>query len=145
MKDAQTLLEEISQTLPEVSGLLTGHGLTSAAEWELTVAQMRVLRALPDRTSSTADQLARRLGISRVALSGLADGLLQRGLVERRTGLADPRTLYLRLSPAGREARETLRMRRRSRAAAALGGLPPQQLEKIADSVALLRQALQEA
>jgi DNA-binding MarR family transcriptional regulator len=143
--DAEVLLDEISEGLPEVSRLLSGPQLATATDWKLSVAQWRLLRALPDRMACSVAELAHRLGVSRSALVSLVDGLIELGLVERNAGLSDRRATYLRLSPAGREARDTFRRWRRRRTAAALGRLHPQQLKTIADSVAILREALLES
>ncbi|MCC6179603.1 MAG: MarR family transcriptional regulator [Chloroflexi bacterium] len=71
---------------------------------EMSVAQFRVLGRLGEQAYRAAE-LAAALEISRPTLTAIADGLVRRGLVERRRELpGDRRGVLLHLTPAGRAA-----------------------------------------
>lgn len=79
-----------------VQGVLSG----SAAEYDLSVTQLRLLGILRDRTPSMA-VLADFLGIDRSSVSGLIDRAERRGLVARRTSAEDARVTTVELTAAG--------------------------------------------
>jgi DNA-binding MarR family transcriptional regulator len=143
-RDRDTLFDEISEALPEVTRLLRADRPVRRGERRMTVAQLRVLRAVPDHGNCTTDELAQRLGVSGRTLARLADRLVQRGLIVRRAGLSEPGSVYLQLGPAGKEARHAIHMQSRRRLQAATRDLSLPQLEQMADSILLLRRALSE-
>lgn len=67
---------------------------------ELTLAQLRIL-SLVDADPVRAGTLAERAAMSRPTLSGLIDGLVNRGWVERHLVHGDRRGVTLRITPAG--------------------------------------------
>jgi DNA-binding MarR family transcriptional regulator len=67
---------------------------------ELSLAQYRVLALLGDG-SSASSALAAQLAVSPPSISSVVDGLVTRGLVERRPDPADRRRLALLLTGAG--------------------------------------------
>ena len=67
---------------------------------ELTLAQLRIL-SLVDADPVRAGTLAERAAMSRPTLSGLIDGLVNRGWVERHLVDGDRRGVTLRITPAG--------------------------------------------
>lgn len=67
---------------------------------ELTLAQLRIL-SLVDADPGRASTLAERAAMSRPTLSGLIDGLVNRGWVERHLVDGDRRGVTLRITPAG--------------------------------------------
>lgn len=73
---------------------LQGEGVT-AAEWVL-------LRELYDEEALGPSRLAERMGLTRGAISKLADRLIGKHLVERENRPDDARAHFLRLSLAGR-------------------------------------------
>lgn len=68
---------------------------TSVAEWVL-------LRELFDATGLPPSHLAARMGLTRGAITKLADRLIARGLVLRLADQVDGRAQRLALTPAGR-------------------------------------------
>jgi len=144
-RDKEACLNEIAEGLPEILRRLH-HGLPIAnGEMELTVAQMRALHGIGDHGDCTMGELAHKLGITLSAATGLVDRLIQRGLVERESGKDDRRVVYVRLADAGRRAREVFRKERQRHMAGALRRLSAHELERIADSINLLRSALEAA
>ncbi len=73
-------------------------GLTDVG---LSVPQYRVL-ALLSEGSAISSIMARRLAVRPPSVSSLIDGLVGRGLVERRHNEDDRRTVSHQLTPAGR-------------------------------------------
>lgn len=69
----------------------------------VTVAEWVVLRELYDCADVAPSRLAARLGLTRGAVSKLADRLLAKGLIVRRGNDADARGHLLSLSDTGRD------------------------------------------
>jgi long-chain acyl-CoA synthetase len=67
---------------------------------DLTLPQYRVLGILAEG-SSAASGLAERLAVRRPSITAVVDGLVTRGLVDRRQEDADRRRVALRLTDAG--------------------------------------------
>jgi long-chain acyl-CoA synthetase len=68
---------------------------------DLTLPQYRLLAFL-DQGDWAASALADRLAVSRPSITGLVDGLVKRGLVERRTGTDDRRRVDHALTAEGK-------------------------------------------
>lgn len=68
----------------------------------VTVAEWVFLRELYDAEPVAPARLAGRMGMTRGAISKLADRLLAKALIERRAGSGDARGQLLALSPQGR-------------------------------------------
>ncbi len=75
-------------------------GLTSA---DLSLSQYRVLGFL-DQSPAVSSDLAERLAVRPPSVTAVVDGLVGRGLVERRTVVADRRQVDHVLTPSGRRA-----------------------------------------
>ena len=70
---------------------------------DLSLSQYRVLGLL-DASAAVSSDLAERLAVSPPSVTAVVDGLVGRGLVERRTVTADRRRVEHVLTPAGRRA-----------------------------------------
>lgn len=68
----------------------------------VTVAEWVVLRELYDADDALPARIAERIGMTRGAITRLADRLLAKALIERRDNPQDGRSQLLRLSEAGR-------------------------------------------
>jgi DNA-binding MarR family transcriptional regulator len=79
---------------------LHAHGLTGA--------QFEVLRQLWQHDGLELRSLQERLGITSPTLTGIVDGLVGRGLVERRLSLEDARVKQLCLTPQGQSMNERI-------------------------------------
>jgi DNA-binding MarR family transcriptional regulator len=77
----------------QVEVVLAGH-------LELTLAQYRLLSLLAERPAA-ASELADKLAVSRPSITTVADGLVDRGLVERVHDLHDRRRVNHALTPSG--------------------------------------------
>jgi DNA-binding MarR family transcriptional regulator len=69
---------------------------------DVTVAEWVVLRELYERDAMAPSELAARLGMTRGAISKLADRLAAKSLVRRTADKVDRRYQALALTPAGR-------------------------------------------
>jgi DNA-binding MarR family transcriptional regulator len=74
----------------------------------LTGAQFEVLRQLWQHDQLELRSLQQRLGITSPTLTGIVDGLVGRGLVERRLSLEDARVKQLCLTPQGQSMNERI-------------------------------------
>lgn len=72
------------------------------ASVDLSLAQYRVLGFLDDTASAPAGSLAEALAVSRPSITGLIDGLVARGLVERTADETDRRCVRHTLTRSGR-------------------------------------------
>lgn len=70
---------------------------------DLSLSQYRLLAFLA-QGDWAASALADRLDVSRPSITGLVDGLVKRGLVERRPATDDRRRIDHVLTPAGKKA-----------------------------------------
>ncbi|HXP89702.1 MAG TPA: MarR family transcriptional regulator, partial [Fibrobacteria bacterium] len=71
-------------------------------EHGVTVAEWVLMRQLLDAESAAPSRLAERMGMTRGAITKLADRLIGKELVVRTADPEDGRAQTLRLSPAGR-------------------------------------------
>ena len=78
-------------------------GLASA---DLSLSQYRVLGFL-DESSAVSSDLAERLAVRPPSVTAMVDGLVARGLVERRTVVSDRRQVDHVLTDSGRRALDT--------------------------------------
>jgi long-chain acyl-CoA synthetase len=72
---------------------------------DLSLPQYRILMFL-DEGTTVPSQLADRLAVSRPTVTSVVDGLVARGLVERRHHVADRRRVAHVLTPAGQQLLE---------------------------------------
>lgn len=68
---------------------------------DLSAAQFEVLRHLWQQDGMEMRALQERLGVSSPTLTGVVDGLVERGLVERRLSRDDARVRLITLTEAG--------------------------------------------
>jgi long-chain acyl-CoA synthetase len=87
-------------TYGRVAAWLSKRVEVALAQVELTLPQYRVMGILAEGTAA-ASALADRLAVRRPSITALIDGLVARGLVDRRQEDADRRRVSLRLTPEG--------------------------------------------
>src|SRR5688500_8442585 len=75
-------------------------------QYGLTFPQAHALRLLDPERPLPMNAIADRLVCDASNVTGIADRLESRGLIERRAGAGDRRVKMLALTPAGAEARE---------------------------------------
>jgi DNA-binding MarR family transcriptional regulator len=130
--EAQRLFFEIGMTERRRRG-------AELAELGLTFAQAHALRILdPDRPLPMST-LAKELACDASNVTGIADRLEARGLIERRSAEGDRRVRALTLTPAGVELRERV-LDLMTRPPAAIAALSPADQRTLRD---ILRRALE--
>lgn len=92
----------------------------------VTVAEWVVLRQLHDAEALAPSQLAERLGLSRGAISKLAERLIAKGLAARASHATDGRSHTLSSTPAGRALIPDLAALADENDAEAFGALSPE-------------------
>ncbi len=107
---------------------------------ELTLAQLRIL-SLVDADPVRAGTLAERAAMSRPTLSGLIDGLVNRGWVERHLVSGDRRGVTLRITPAGSVALARALDEAGQALAALLAEVPASRRPGVVDALGHLKQA----
>ena len=94
-------LEDLRDTLVQISFALMAVLTEVAAEHDLSLTQLRVLGILRDREPTMAD-LATFTGLERSTVSGLIDRAAQRGLVTKTADLHDGRSVRVTLTESAR-------------------------------------------
>lgn len=92
----------VSTRLGRIAARLARHVEVSLAEVDLSLPQYRLLMLLDER-ADVASKLADRLAVTRPSVTALVDGLVARGLVERRPCVDDRRRVEHVLTKAGRQ------------------------------------------
>jgi DNA-binding MarR family transcriptional regulator len=100
--DASDLTAHLGYWLRSVSNHVSQAFARKLEGRDVTVAEWVVLRELYGETAVAPSRLAGRLGLTRGAVSKLADRLIAKALVVREPSLVDGRAHTLALAPAGR-------------------------------------------
>src|SRR5436305_149865 len=111
----------------------------SLAELGLTFSQAHALRLLDPERPLPMSSLAERLFCDASNVTGIADRLEARGLVERRSAEGDRRVKALMLTPAGAELRDRV-LELMSEPPAAIAALPVSDQRALRD---ILRRAVE--
>lgn len=109
----------------------------------VTVPQCVCLQALLP-AALEAGPLAERLGSSPSATTRLVDGLAKRGWVERARDASDRRRVQVQLTPSGEAQALELRTLTAQTVAAVMTRIPPEKHAQIAESLRLVRGAVEE-
>jgi long-chain acyl-CoA synthetase len=108
---------------------------------DLSLSQYRLLAFL-SQGDWAASALADRLDVSRPSITGLVDGLVKRGLVERRPSEDDRRRVDHVLTPAGRKALREADERADTRLRNVLADVPAELASDVLDALTRLHAAL---
>jgi DNA-binding MarR family transcriptional regulator len=107
-------------------------------ERDLSISQVRALLTLAcsDPEPLPGGRIAERLGASPAAMSRALDGLVRKGLLERRESAEDRRVRLVAITDAGREIAAELTALRRAQIERFVGTLPPERIELLAAALA---------
>lgn len=109
----------------------------------LPPAELRCLQLIADDESLTAGRLATRLEVGKSRITSLVNGLLAKGLIERRTSSRDGRRRLISLTPLGveksREAKDFIGEAH----ARVLAGIDPDRRGSVLETLKLVREAME--
>ncbi len=118
-----------------------GHG----HDLDITLGQLHCLRQVSDLGQPTMGDLAERLRLSPSTVTGLVDGLVSRGLVERREDAEDRRIVRVALTGPGRRHRDQRRGLQQQRLARVFAALSDEDLEWVGSALERLSEVVAEA
>jgi len=82
----------------------------TAEKLNLTVAEFKLLRSIRDDEVLSAGELAKRLALSSSRITRIIEGLVRKGIVKKEAGGSDRRVVHIRLTPAGLQTRDQLKL-----------------------------------
>ena len=92
---------------------------------KITIPQLGALEFLSARRESPMNELARHLGVTRPAATGLVDRLIIQGLVERQGDRSDRRVVRINLTSKGRRVLDNIWSQKRRMLQEIFGQLSP--------------------
>ena len=132
MDDETELASKLVEVIPLVMRAIRSH-MRANRSLDLSVPQYRALGFVVRHPGASLSQVAEHQGLTLGAASRLVDGLVTRGLVERRASTEDRRFVTLHVLPSGESALAQARQRTEQAIARMLATLP------IADQEIILR------
>ena len=134
---------EVANRLHSMAIHLLRHARVADRETGLSPERLSLLSLLVYAGPHTLSQLALAEQVSRPAISRSVKALVEDGMVVRRRGTADRRSVTITATAKGRRLMEAGRRRRLERIAAALGDLNREELRTLERSVAVLEDAVE--
>ena len=128
-RDAARLLTALA---PRLNRAVRGQVRPKA---NLSMPQFVLLRALR-HGPLPAGQLAQRFGVSRPTITRTVDGLVKKGLVERKVDQTDRRVAMISLTAAGQALHESTEQAAEEYLSTLLQNLPPARLDNLRTAVA---------
>ncbi len=135
---AEECAHEVIEVVPTIMRAMRAE-FRSHRGSDLSVPQYRAMIFIRRNPGSSLSDVADHLGITPPSTSKLVDGLVVRGLVERRTSLNDRRYITLALTGQGSELLEISFEETQAAFAQRLACLSPEERLIIARSMRLLR------
>jgi len=132
----QPLTGDLAAFLAYLHRATMGGWFQTVSELDLSLTQLKALQVLGKIEEPSVKELGASLGLSLPAASRAVDGLLGRGLVERRECAADRRIRLVRLSSDGRDALERVLQARLEDLDAFVAGLPAEDRDRLAAALA---------
>ena len=129
--------QEVLETVPLVMRLIRNYMRQHRSG--LTVPQFRTLCFLSNTPQSSLSDVADFIGLSLPAMSRLVDGLVDKGLIDRRTCRNDRRHVRLSVTPVGETTVAESRQLAQQQLAAVVGQLSPQEQRDVARMMRLVR------
>jgi DNA-binding MarR family transcriptional regulator len=101
LPDVPDLTAHIGYWLRQLSNHVSHAFARKLAARDVTVAEWALMRVLYDRQPTSPSRLAERMGLTRGAVTKLADRLMEKGLLARRANAHDGRAQTLMLTATG--------------------------------------------
>lgn len=109
----------------------------------LSPASLSALSVLVFAGPLTVGKLADAEGVRSPTMTGIVNGLVAKGLAERRTPAGDRRAVQVAVTGRGRRLFDQARQRRVEAVAALLEELSAEQVQSLAEAVTLLKRVLE--
>lgn len=100
--DTNSLVEEITQLLPQIFKIITREDQFRSKNTELTIPQLRFLRTLYTRKEVNMKELSQELQVAPPSATITADRLVSQGLIIRKEDPEDRRVVRIVLTSKGR-------------------------------------------
>lgn len=98
----ETLVEEAVDLLPRIMSLVVREDQYQCRNLELSIPQLRLLRAVHERGEATMGGVSQALHVAPPAATMTADRLVGQGLIRRKEDPEDRRVVRLCLTPKGK-------------------------------------------
>lgn len=141
MGEKAELVTEIIELERRVNRALRQYAPDAWMGLNVTIAQLKSLFFIANEGSTNFRKLAAALGVTPSNVTGIADRLVEQGLVSRQENPEDRRMSLLRATSKGRAILTNLRERRRSYMAKILERLSLAELSTLAQGLAFLVKA----
>jgi len=122
-----------------------GRGPDHGHDLDITLGQLHCLHRVTDLGQPTMGDLAEDLHLSPSTVTGLVDGLVARGLVERLEDAEDRRIVRVTLAAGGRRHRDQHRRAHQQRLAAVFAALSDEDLQRIESALERLHEVVVQA
>ena len=137
-------IDRFWESIPPVWNQIRGHLRSIAQEkFDISVEQFHVLRHIRRGICSVSD-LANVKKISRSAISQSVDGLVEKGLIDRRQHTDDRRFVTLELTPSGDELLNAIFNENRAWMVEKMSAFTPEELERMLLAFQSLRDTFKE-
>lgn len=103
MSESFDKVQELQQILWRVFQRINLYTRKFLSEQGLTMARFIVLQDVNENHPTTMGDIQKRLGMAPATLTGLVDGLVEAGLINRWRKESDRRSVYLTPNPKGQE------------------------------------------
>jgi len=113
-------------------------------ELNITMGQMHCMHTIAHLGNPTMSEIAEALQLHPSTVTVLVDGLVSHGLVRRKPDPRDRRIVRVSETAKGRHNHERHNQEKRARLSEMLSGLSDTDLQRVLESLALLREAARE-
>lgn len=135
--EAYECAHEVLEAVPVVMRLIRNYMRQHRSG--LTVPQFRTLCYLSSAPKSSLSDSADFIGLSLPAMSRMVDGLVEKGLIDRRTCQNDRRHVRLSVTPLGETTVAESRQLAQQQLASVLGQLTEEEQREVAATMRLVR------
>lgn len=138
---ADRLLQVLPHLPKMVAQAVKDHSANT--QYKLSFSQFHILKHLAEG-ECLSTELAKHLHVTSPTVTSIIDGLVERGLVERRHDPANRRAVPLTVTPKGRELVDTLTVAARDVVVEIISSMPEEEKQKLFESLGALQQAMDE-
>jgi DNA-binding MarR family transcriptional regulator len=137
----EELIEGIADLFTDVMRTVLSVRPRSLMRLNITVGEHKCMMAVGRLGCPSMKELSEHLQLKPSTVTGLVNGLVQRGLAERRTDAEDRRMVRVALTTEGKRRRDRRRKAKRQQLLASLAGIGDEQLRRVRDALEILAEA----